>query len=88
MRKFFVGIVMAAVATIGFGSVAFASSTPTQASCDGQIHGAFADVNGNFGFLGTLDRTFVIGSGTIERPGASPQTGDNNADAAAFCQSL
>ena len=88
MRKFFVGIVMAAVATIGFGSVAFASSTPTPASCDGQIHGAFANVNGNFGFLGALDRTFVTGSGTVERPGASPQTGDNNADAAAFCQSL
>ncbi len=88
MRKFFVGMVMAALATIGFGSVAFASSTPTALSCDGQIHGSFANVNGNFGFLGALDRTFDIGSGTVERPGASPQTGDNNADAAAYCQSL
>lgn len=78
---------MAAVATIGFSSVAFASSTPSPASCDGQVHGAFASVNGNFGWLGELDRTFQTGSGFVTRPGASPQTGDNNADAAATCQS-
>ena len=88
MRRFFVAIVIASAAAIGFSSVAFASSTPGAASCDGQIHGAFANVNGNFGWLGELNRTFSTGSGTVTRPGASPQTGDNNADAAAYCQSL
>ena len=80
MRKFFVGMVMAAVATIGFGSVAFASAgtynPPAQASCDGQVHGAFAA----FG-----PTTYQwIPADAQEDPGLGA-SGPANSDAAAAC---
>ena len=45
------------------------------AACNGVIHGAFANINGNFG---------VIGHDHVSQA----NTGDNNADAAAYCNSL
>jgi hypothetical protein len=45
------------------------------ASCNGVIHGAFANINGNFGIIG-------------HEHVSQASTGDNNADAAAYCNSL
>ena len=44
-------------------------------SCNGYIHGAFANINGNFSIIG---HEHILQS----------STGDNNADAAAYCNSL
>lgn len=48
----------------------------SQASACGAVHGAFADVNGNFGFLGPLGGTPGYHNGAVgQQPGA---TGSNN----------
>ncbi len=52
-------------------------------SCNGAIHGAFANVNGNFGFLGGLGGTPGYHDGAVgQEVGA---TGYNNSTAAASC---
>lgn len=85
MRKFvFMGMAAFAALSVSLGATTAFAATPgvgqnqynnSQISCDGTIHGAFANTNGNFGWLG-------------QNGGASSQTGDNNADAAAYCRSL
>jgi hypothetical protein len=70
-------------------AVAAALVIPTAASADndasscGTIHGAFADVNGNFGFLGDVGGTPGYHNGAVgQDPGA---TGSNNSNTG--CQS-
>lgn len=71
-----------AVTAIAFGSMAVpafaAGSGGSQASSCGATHGAFADVNGNFGFLGPLGGTPGYHNGAVgQEPGA---TGYNNSN--------
>lgn len=57
--------------------------TARAASCNGEVHGAFANVNGNFGWLGALGGTPGYHNGAVgQEPGA---TGYNNSTAAANC---
>ncbi len=52
-------------------------------SCDGAVHGAFANVNGNFGWLGAMGGTPGFHGGAVgQQVGA---TGYNNSTAAATC---
>jgi hypothetical protein len=51
-------------------------------SCDGSIHGAFANVNGNFGFLGAAGGTPGYHDAVAQETGA---TGYNNSAASASC---
>ena len=72
MKRLIVALVMAATATIGFGSVALANN----ASPCGAVHGAFANENGNFGWLGAIGGTPGYHDGAVgQDPGA---TGYNN----------
>ena len=51
----------------------------------GAVHGAFADVNGNFGYIGPLGGTPGLHDGAVgQDPGA---TGYNNSTASASCTS-
>jgi hypothetical protein len=59
-----------------------AAGTP---ACDGAIHGAFANVNGNYSWLGPDGGASDFGSSVGQDPGA---TGSNNSNAATYCQSL
>ena len=54
IHKLILAAVAVAVIPAGFAVPAFAAGTgdSLQASSCGAIHGAFANVNGNFGFLG------------------------------------
>lgn len=55
------------------------------ASPCGAVHGAFANVNGNFGFLGDVGGTPGFHGGAVgQDPGA---TGFNNSTASQACQS-
>ncbi len=47
-----------------------ATGTPTPSS-SGACHGAFANVNGNFGYLGTTGIASSIGGGVPAGPGAA-----------------
>ena len=49
----------------------------SQASACGAVHGAFADVNGNFGFLGAVGGTPGLHGAVGQEPGA---TGYNNSN--------
>lgn len=70
MRKLFVALVAAAALAIPAAS---ASAAP---SPSGACHGAFANVNGNFGFLGEVGGTPGYHNGAVgQEPGA---TGYNN----------
>jgi len=72
MKRLIIAVVMAVSAVIGLGSVAFAND----ASPCGAVHGAFANVNGNFGFLGAAGGTPGYHDGAVgQDPGA---TGSNN----------
>ena len=57
-----------------------AAGTP---ACDGAIHGAFANANGNFGFLGADGGTPGYHNGAVGQ--ATGATGYNNSTAAASC---
>jgi hypothetical protein len=59
-----------------------AAGTP---ACDGAIHGAFANTNGNFGWLGPDGGASDFGTFVGQESGA---TGASNSNAAAYCQSL
>lgn len=73
--------------TMGFAAApAFAAGAGdgSNASACGAAHGAFADVNGNFGFLGEAGGTPGYHNGAVgQEPGA---TGYNNSHT--NCQSL
>jgi hypothetical protein len=74
------------IAALAVSSVAFAAgpSDGSKASPCGAIHGAFADSNGNFGFLGPDGGTPGFHNGaTGQDPGA---TGYNNSHTS--CQTL
>jgi hypothetical protein len=78
---------VAAVAAVSMNATAFAATTNSgngtgaNASCDGAIHGAFADVNGSFGIIeGHADHPADLISGQLNN-----QTGLNNSAASQFC---
>jgi hypothetical protein len=64
--------------------VAFADQGGTP-SCNGAAHGAFANVNGNFGFLGAAGGTPGYHDGAVGQDAGA--TGSNNSSAAAACNS-
>ncbi len=91
MRKFFVGIVMASVATIGFGSVAFASynQPPTAASvCDSGhgVFGAFSPYKGGTGSNDVPGQPPYFGDQTLGSA-TGGATGAVNSDYSASCNS-
>ena len=80
MKKLIVSTI--ATASLVFAGVALADQGGTP-SCNRAAHGAFANVNGNFGFLGALGGTPGYHNGAVgQEPGA---TGYNNSTAAASC---
>jgi hypothetical protein len=80
MKKLIVSVI--AAMSLLFAGVALADQGGTP-SCNGAAHGAFANVNGNFGFLGALGGTPGYHGGAVgQDPGA---TGSNNSTAAATC---
>ena len=52
MKRSVFSFAVAAVLIAGLGSNAIAANSRDHQSACGASHGAFADVNGNFGFLG------------------------------------
>jgi hypothetical protein len=69
-------ILVAALCAAGaLATPALAGSANNNASDSGATHGAFADVNGNFGFLGALGGTPGYHNAVGQEPGA---TGYNN----------
>lgn len=80
MKKLISGLVSSAaiVGMLALAAPAFAAGQGdgSKASACGAVHGAFADVNGNFGWLGPLGGTpGYHGGATGQEPGA---TGYNN----------
>jgi hypothetical protein len=75
MKKAIITLVV--VIALAVPSAGFATgSTDSNASCSGATHGAFADENGNFGFLGPEGGTPGHHNGAVgQDPGA---TGYNN----------
>lgn len=74
MKKVLIGTAVGALMLAATALPTFASSD--HASACGASHGAFADVNGNFGFLGEVGGTPGYHNGaTGQEPGA---TGYNN----------
>ena len=69
-------VTLFAVVSLVLAGMAFAGSSGSSASPCGAVHGAFADVNGNFGFLGASGGTPGYHNGAVgQDPGA---TGYNN----------
>lgn len=52
-------------------ALAVAATPASAASSSGLCHGAFANVNGNFGYLGTAGGAAAIGGGVPAGPGAA-----------------
>lgn len=77
MKKFLIGVAVSAIMLGALAAPALAGgSGGPQASPCGATHGAFADVNGNFGFLGQAGGTPGYHDGAVgQDPGA---TGYNN----------
>lgn len=77
MKKFLIGVAISAIMLGAIAAPALAGgSGGSQASECGATHGAFADVNGNFGFLGGVGGTPGYHDGAVgQDPGA---TGYNN----------
>lgn len=75
--KYIVGAAVVALLLAVIMSVpALALGDGSQASACGAVHGAFADVNGDFGFLGQAGGTPGFHNGAVgQEPGA---TGYNN----------
>jgi hypothetical protein len=73
MKKFLA--LAALIASLTLSGVAFAGSDNATPSQSGACHGAFADVNGNFGWLGPLGGTPGYHDAVGQVPGA---TGYNN----------
>jgi len=78
--------VLAVCSVVGlFSFVGTLSVSANDASPCGAIHGAFANENGNFGFLGEDGGTPGFHDGAVgQDPGA---TGYNNSTASAACNS-
>ena len=74
MKKLIIVAVMS-VMLFGAPATALADSSGSQASSCGATHGAFADVNGNFGWLGAMGGTPGYHGAVGQEPGA---TGYNN----------
>jgi hypothetical protein len=69
-------VTLFAVVSLVLAGMAFADSSGSSPSPCGAVHGAFADVNGNFGFLGQAGGTPGYHNGAVgQDPGA---TGYNN----------
>lgn len=76
MKKILAGIAAGSFMLGAMAVPAFAAdSSGSQASYCGSTHGAFADVNGNFGWLGPLGGTPGYHGAVGQQPGA---TGYNN----------
>jgi hypothetical protein len=78
MRKIFIAAALTGVALVpvSMSATAFAAGDGSNASSCGAVHGAFADQNGNFGFLGQDGGTPGYHNGAVgQDPGA---TGSNN----------
>ncbi len=78
MKKTIIGIALSALmlGAAALPALAAGSGDGSQASPCGAVHGAFADVNGNFGFLGQAGGTPGYHDGAVgQDPGA---TGYNN----------
>jgi len=74
--RYIVGAAVAVLLSVGMSVPALALGDGSQASACGAVHGAFADVNGNFGFLGQDGGTPGYHNGAVgQDPGA---TGYNN----------
>jgi hypothetical protein len=77
--RYVVGAAVTVLLSVGMSVPAFALGDGSQASACGATHGAFADVNGNFGFLGQEGGTPGYHNGAVgQDPGA---TGYNNSNA-------
>jgi hypothetical protein len=82
MKKLIVSVTAAVCLALPGAALAGQGGTP---SCNGSAHGAFANVNGNFGFLGDVGGTPGYHNGAVgQEPGA---TGYNNSTASASCKS-
>ncbi len=76
MKRLAFSLAVAVVLTAGLGGTAMAENNRGHQSACGSAHGAFADVNGNFGFLGAIGGTPGYHDGaTGQEEGA---TGSNN----------
>lgn len=78
LKKIVVAVLASAGMVTGFAVPAMAAGAGdgSKASPCGAVHGAFADVNGNFGFLGDVGGTPGYHDGAVgQDPGA---TGYNN----------
>ena len=74
MKKLATVLAVLSIALVG----ATAASADNNASPCGASHGAFANVNGNFGFLGEVGGTPGYHNGAVgQEPGA---TGSNNSN--------
>lgn len=84
VKKFLIGAAASAVIFSSMATATFAagSGDGSQASACGAVHGAFADVNGNFGWLGPLGGTPGHHGAVGQEQGA---TGYNNSHTG--CQS-
>lgn len=74
LTKFLVGVSISAVMLATFAVPALAAAGEHASTC-GATHGAFASVNGNFGWLGKLGGTPGYHNAVGQEPGA---TGYNN----------
>lgn len=69
-------VTMAMASAVALPALALGAGPASAASTEGACHGAFANVNGNFGFLGALGGTPGYHDGAVgQDPGA---TGYNN----------
>lgn len=79
-KKLAIGLISGIAMMTAVPGVAFAAGAGdgSNASACGAVHGAFADVNGNFGFLGAEGGTPGYHNGAVgQDPGA---TGYNNSN--------
>lgn len=79
MKKFMILICVVMLLTVAM----FAAGPRAAPSCNGAAHGAFANVNGNFGFLGEVGGTPGYHDGAVGQD--SGATGYNNSTASATC---
>jgi hypothetical protein len=81
MKKFAVAFV--ALLALAFPIGVMADSSGSSASPCGAVHGAFADANGNFGFLGADGGTPGYHDGAVGQDVSA--TGYNNSTASQSC---
>jgi len=75
MRKFFATAALTGLALVPASMSATAFADSSHASACGAAHGAFANVNGNFGFLGQAGGTPGYHDGAVgQDPGATGST--------------